>query len=349
MRRPERSQATARLLTATLLVFLDPAKRNVGSASAVSTLLIASTGGHLKELHCLRNRLGIDENRCVWVTNDTIQSRSLLAGQDVVYVPYQGSRNFRLCISNLTAAWKVLNMCRFTDAISTGSGIALSFLPLAQLRGVTSHYLELCTRVDAPSVTGRALQHVPGLYCYTQYRHWAGGPWLYLGGSVLDGFAVSEGSRPVAIRKVVVTLGTWRQGFRTLVERLLEILPHGVEVLWQTGFTDTSDLPIRSVPWLPPAELAIALEEADVVVTHAGVGATLDAFEAGKCPVVVPRRRVAGEQIDDHQVELAMELGRRGLGIQSSPVGMTYETLVAAATKRVTTRADPPRLGLHLS
>jgi UDP-N-acetylglucosamine transferase subunit ALG13 len=51
------------------------------------------------------------------------------------------------------------------------------------------------------------------------------------------------------------------------------------------------------------------MREADVVVTHAGVGSVLCAREAGHVPVVVPRLHRYDEHVDDHQLELVAALG----------------------------------------
>ena len=52
-----------------------------------------------------------------------------------------------------------------------------------------------------------------------------------------------------------------------------------------------------------------------MVVAHAGVGAALAALEVGKCPVLVPRRHARGEHVDDHQIQIATELGDRALSV----------------------------------
>ncbi len=295
----------------------------------MATLLVASTGGHLRELHRLRHRLPQGEGERLWVTNDTIQSRSLLAHEDVMYIPYQGSRNLGATTANISRARKLVKSRRFTEAISTGSAIALSFLPVAAAYGAECHYIESCTRVRAPSITGRALRWIPGVACYSQHQGATRRPWRY-GGSVLDGFQpVRQLDKPIA--RVVVTVGTWRQPFRRLIQRVIDILPRNAEVVWQTGYTDVSDLPITGVTWVSPEDLVAELRRADVVVTHAGMGATLDALEARKLPVVIPRRRAFGEQIDDHQVELAAALHHLGLAVACDPEELTADTLRSAA------------------
>jgi UDP-N-acetylglucosamine transferase subunit ALG13 len=45
---------------------------------------------------------------------------------------------------------------------------------------------------------------------------------------------------------------------------------------------------------------------------HAGAGSIMHAVEAGKVPVVMPRRAAFGEHVNDHQVEFAQALAEAG-------------------------------------
>ena len=49
------------------------------------------------------------------------------------------------------------------------------------------------------------------------------------------------------------------------------------------------------------------------VVTHAGVGSVLVSLANGKRPVVVPRLKVFGEAVDDHQLQLGRRFAAAGL------------------------------------
>ncbi len=307
----------------------------------MTTLFVASTGGHLNELLALAGRLIPRVEDIVWVTNDSAQSRSLLAGASTVFVPDVGSRNLAATAANAMRAWGILREHRPERVVSTGSGIALAFLPAAHAMGIACHYIESGTRVTGPSTTGRVLQHVPGIHCYTQHAQWASVRWSYAG-SVLDGFRQLAMPPPVEVRRVVVTLGSWRQSFRRLIEHLVPLLPAEAEVVWQTGHTDVSGLVEQPTPWLSGADLLAAVRNADLVVTHAGMGATLDALEAGRCPVVVPRQREHGEQVDDHQVQLAAELARRELAVVREPTTLTTQALMEAAGLRITRAENPP-------
>jgi UDP-N-acetylglucosamine transferase subunit ALG13 len=306
----------------------------------MTTLLVATAGGHLVELLSLAPRLEPVDRDQVWVTNDTVQSRSLLGGARVHYVPDPGSHNVPGTAALAGEAWRILRHVRPDRVVSTGSALAAAFLPTARLMGTACHYIESGTRVLGPSATGRLVQRVPGVRCYTQYDAWASRRWTATG-SVLDGFEPHSLASAPALRRIVVTLGTWRQPFRRLVEALVAVVPPDAEVLWQTGHTDVGGLVDRPDPWVPAAELSAAIEAADLVVTHAGMGASMDALMAGHCPVVAPRRAEHGEQVDQHQVHLAEELRRRHLAVVTEPGSLTAEDLFRAAGRRIHRAAHP--------
>jgi UDP-N-acetylglucosamine--N-acetylmuramyl-(pentapeptide) pyrophosphoryl-undecaprenol N-acetylglucosamine transferase len=313
-------------------------------STQVTTLLVASTGGHLKQLHRLHRRLTGAVGPFRWVTFDTPQSRSLLDGETVEFVGYIGAREPLKVLTKAPAANRMLRDRKVRTVVSTGASVALPFFAVASARRLPCHYIESAARSDGPSLTGRIVSRIPGVYLYTQWPGWAGGRWNYRG-SVFGSFAAEDPHEPVpkGLHRVVVTLGTFRgYGFARLVRRLLELLPPEAEVLWQTGDTDTTDLGIDDHYAIPERDLIQAMCEADVVVAHAGVGTALAALEVGKCPVLVPRRLAQGEHVDDHQTQIARELGGRGLAISVEADALTYDDLLVAASRRVATLVDEP-------
>jgi UDP-N-acetylglucosamine--N-acetylmuramyl-(pentapeptide) pyrophosphoryl-undecaprenol N-acetylglucosamine transferase len=313
----------------------------------VTTLLVASTGGHLKQLHRLHRRLDGIDGPYRWATFDTPQSRSLLEGEDVDYVHFVGGRDPGNVLRNVPLADRIIRRHGVDTIVSTGSAMALPFFALGRARGLRCHYIESAARSDGPSKTARMISRIPGVMLYAQYPAWADGRWHYRG-SVFDSFAPDEApaEAPDRLRRVVVSLGTFKDyGFERLVRRLLEILPADADVLWQTGDTDVSGLGITGHHAIPERELTAAIREADVLVAHAGVGTALAALEVGTCPVLVPRRLAEGEHVDDHQIQIARELGHRGLAVSVEADELTLDHLRTAAATRVRTLPqDPPFL-----
>lgn len=317
----------------------------------MTTLFLATIGGHLTQLTELAGRLPPD-GAAVWVTNANEQSTSMLAGQDVQFVPYVGVRSVGGVLRCVPAARRLMNTRRVTRAVSTGSAIALGYLPYLAARGVQCHYIESATRVSGPSLTGRILQWIPGIRTYTQYPHWADERWHY-GGSVFDGYqAVHTGHEPGTDLRVVVTVGAATEyPLRRLLERLAPLLAPGgplhratglvPTVLWQTGDTPVGDLPIHPRRYLPAADLAAALRAADIVVSHAGTGSALAILGSGRFPVLVPRDPGRGEAGDNHQLQLASELSRRGLALSREAGAITVDDLLATLPRTVRRARTP--------
>ena len=309
----------------------------------MTTLLVASTGGHLKQLHRLHRRLVGVGGPYHWATFDTPQSRSLLDGEAVDFVHFVGGRDPRNVLRNVPLARRILREHRVDTIVSTGSAVALPFYALGRASGLRCHYIESAARSDGPSRTARMISRIPGVFLYTQYPAWADERWQYRG-AVFDSFVAAETAEPPRrLEKVVVSLGTFRAyGFERLVRRLLEILPREAEVLWQTGDTDVSGFGIEGHHAIPERALSQAIREADVLVAHAGVGTALAALEVGKCPVLVPRRLAHGEHVDDHQIQIAGELGNRGLALSVEADELTLDHLLTAAAARVSTLPEDP-------
>lgn len=304
--------------------------------------MVAATGGHLAELVRLSPRLVDLPHPRLWVTFDNVQSRTLLEGQDVIYVPFTAPRDLRAVAQNTANARRIYAGVDCRSVVSTGSAIATAFMPAARLKGIECFYVECSARTHGPSLTGRILSAVPGVRRYTQFEQWARRGWQYRG-SVFDSFVPSPLQRPAPERlRVVVTVGTLAFSFRRLFARLAEILPSDAEVLWQTGQTPVDGLPLDARPFVPPDELDAAMRRADVVIAHAGIGSALAALDAGRPPVLVPRLREHGEHVDDHQLQIAESLSARGIAWTSSVEGLTLDLFLRAANQRVDAGAGSP-------
>ena len=308
---------------------------------SLTTLLVASAGGHLEQLLQLRPRLEVDTD-ITWVTYEVPPARNRLANEQVVGAYHPTTKNVPNAVRNYRLARRVFAEHETDQVISTGAAVAVPFMVRARQLDIPCHYIESATRVDGPSLSGRILQRLRGVHLYRQLGDW-GSPRWKAGPCVFDGYATGE--RPTGqIGRVVVSLGTHDFAFDAAVARLSELFRDlDVDVLWQLGSTpDPGGLPGRVVSRLPAHELQEAIEEADVVVGHAGVGLSLTALYAGKVPVLLPRRRRRHEHTDDHQVQLARELHRRGLAISTEVEELSLEYLERAGSRKTVYERPEP-------
>lgn len=125
---------------------------------------------------------------------------------------------------------------------------------------------------------------------------------------------------------IFVTVGTHGQPFQRLVDAL-EALPAD-ELVVQYGHARPPRGVREARAFMPFPDVVDAMDRAEVVVTHAGVGSFLCAMRLGHTPVVVPRRADLGEHVDDHQSELIERLAESGSVI---PVFDTRELPAAVA------------------
>ena len=107
-----------------------------------------------------------------------------------------------------------------------------------------------------------------------------------------------------------VCVGNAVQPFTRLldaVDRLAMKLPQPVVV--QFGAAENWEgINCEGVDFLGMHEFEKHAEESLVTIMHAGAGSIIHALQAGKVPVIVPRRFSNGEHVDDHQVEFCRQL-----------------------------------------
>lgn len=127
---------------------------------------------------------------------------------------------------------------------------------------------------------------------------------------------LSEGDLWRPPRMILVTVGNATQGFQRLLRAVDALARDGTfgsePVLIQSGHaSDFNALHCQQERFMSPDHFASLIQQADIVICHAGAGTLYHAFQAGKIPVVMPRRRMYGEHVDD-QLELVKALAAEG-------------------------------------
>jgi|GEM_PF-645883 len=134
----------------------------------------------------------------------------------------------------------------------------------------------------------------------------------------------------LGLPRVLVLTGTSSHPFPRLLDALPALVRDGVasEVRVQSALPVTPSTGIAALGTLSREAVAEELQRADVVIAHGGSGTCLEAIRAGHRPIVVPRRAALGEIVDDHQVDLALQLAAQDL-VEHLPE-VTDETLARA-------------------
>lgn len=107
---------------------------------------------------------------------------------------------------------------------------------------------------------------------------------------------------------ILVLLGTQNNNFNRLLNAIQENIDNGViddEVVVQAGFTkfDSKDMKIFSM--IDKEKFSKLQDDADLIITHGGVGSIISSLEKGKKVIVVPRLKQYGEHVNDHQIQIA--------------------------------------------
>jgi beta-1,4-N-acetylglucosaminyltransferase len=121
-------------------------------------LLVCSNGGHLLQLLALKEAWG--EFSHVWVTSDRGDTRSMLAGEDVIWAHWPTIRNLKNLARNLLLALRVVPSVRPKVMLTTGAATAVPFAWAARLMGVRVIYVESVTRISDPSLSLRLIAPV---------------------------------------------------------------------------------------------------------------------------------------------------------------------------------------------
>jgi len=144
-----------------------------------------------------------------------------------------------------------------------------------------------------------------------------------------------------------ISLGNARQPFNRLLDAVVglqEILPRPIVV--QHGHTPFIAEKMETMDFVGMEQFMERLSGAKILILHAGVGAVLQAIEAGHLPVVMPRRRMFGEVVDDHQVDFARAMEQQGLVVVANTaeeLGVAVQSALNRAVKPAL-RKDKPEL-----
>ena len=122
---------------------------------------------------------------------------------------------------------------------------------------------------------------------------------------------------------ILVMLGTQNNSFHRLLEEIDRLINRGViheKVIVQAGYTKYSSENMEIFGLIPQEELEKYQEEADLIITHGGVGSIVSSLRLEKKVIAVPRLHEYGEHVNDHQKQIVESFDKKGYIIGISDV-----------------------------
>lgn len=119
-----------------------------------------------------------------------------------------------------------------------------------------------------------------------------------------------EGSESYLWRMdILISVGASEYGLDRLLKIIDDLCEEGIlegkHIIAQRGTSKYTPKNFKSFKLIARDEYQAYMDNADVIISHAGTGSVIPPLKMGKKVIVFPRREKFGEHIDDHQLELA--------------------------------------------
>ena len=114
---------------------------------------------------------------------------------------------------------------------------------------------------------------------------------------------------------ILVTLGTQDKQFKRILVEIDRLINKGVikdKVIVQKGMTEYESNNMELFDLIPKNELDKLVCDADLIITHGGVGSIMAGLNNGKKVIAVPRLVKYGEHQSDHQIEIINRFSDEG-------------------------------------
>ena len=114
---------------------------------------------------------------------------------------------------------------------------------------------------------------------------------------------------------ILVTLGTQDKSFERLVKAIDKEIENGNikdKVVVQAGYTKYKSDNMEIFDFVLPDKLDKLMKEADILITHGGVGSILGALKYDKPVIAAARLSKYKEHTNDHQKQIVAEFVKEG-------------------------------------
>ena len=113
---------------------------------------------------------------------------------------------------------------------------------------------------------------------------------------------------------ILVLLGTQNNQFTRLLKEVEKCIEKVIKekVIVQKGYTKFESKDMELFSQLSPEEIDKLIEEADIIITHGGVGSIITSITKGKKVIAVPRLKKYKEHVNNHQLDIIEAFNEKG-------------------------------------
>ncbi len=132
---------------------------------------------------------------------------------------------------------------------------------------------------------------------------------------------------------ILVMLGTQNNSFHRLLEEIDKLIKENVikeKVIVQAGYTKYDSKNMKIFGLIPQDELEKYQEQADLIITHGGVGSIITSIKKGKKVIAVPRLHKYHEHVNDHQTQIVDDFSNKGYIIGIKDVNQLKDAIIKA-------------------
>lgn len=114
---------------------------------------------------------------------------------------------------------------------------------------------------------------------------------------------------------IFITLGSQKFQFNRLLKEMDNLIENeyiNEDVIAQTGYSDYKPLNYKYKNFFSRDEFNDLLEKCDLVITHGGTGAIVNALKLRKKVIAIPRKAEFKEHVDNHQTQIINQFEKLG-------------------------------------
>jgi len=129
---------------------------------------------------------------------------------------------------------------------------------------------------------------------------------------------------------ILVLLGTQNNSFVRLLKEIERNIENGNiqdNVVVQAGYTKYNSNKMKIYDFVAPKKMEQLINDSSLIITHGGVGSTIQCVKKGKKVIAIPRLKKYGEHVNDHQVQLINTFDYQGYIIGAKDVSDLSDAL----------------------